>query len=184
MLSNTLRAPLSDSPSNRGLVAAVLAAWTARASPCPSPMPIMAVPAPLSTAATSAKSRFTIPGTVMRSLIPWTPVRSTSSASSNALVMGTPGAFSMSLSFWMTMITSTSSLSFSRPSSARCMRTGPSNANGKVTTPTVRAPASRARCAITGAAPVPVPPPRPQVRKTRWAPLTSFSTSQAAVSAA
>lgn len=37
--------------------------------------------------------------------------------------------------------------------------------NGRVTTPTVKAPVSRAILAITGAAPVPVPPPLPAGNK-------------------
>jgi hypothetical protein len=41
-----------------------------------------------------------------------------------------------------------------------------SNANGLVTTPIVRAPASFASCATIGAAPEPVPPPSPAVMKT------------------
>ncbi len=45
--------------------------------------------------------------------------------------------------------------------------------NGFVTTPTVRAPSSRAICAMIGAAPVPVPPPMPAVTKTMSAPPTS-----------
>ena len=65
------------------------------------------------------------------------------------------------------------------PSSARRVRCAPSNVNGRVTTPTVRAPCSRAIWAMTGAAPVPVPPPSPAVTNTMSAPRTaSFSSSR------
>ena len=53
------------------------------------------------------------------------------------------------------------------------MRRLPSNANGWVTTATVRAPISLASEAITGAAPVPVPPPSPAVTKTMSAPSSA-----------
>src|SRR5581483_10716061 len=49
------------------------------------------------------------------------------------------------------------------PLSACRMRFFPSNRKGRVTMPTVSAPAWRASSQITGAAPVPVPPPMPHV---------------------
>ena len=61
------------------------------------------------------------------------------------------------------------------PCSAARARFVPSNRNGLVTTPTVRAPSSRAACATMGAAPVPVPPPMPAVTKTMSAsPMASL----------
>ena len=72
----------------------------------------------------------------------------------------------MSLWFGITINVSTTSLNFSIPSSAATCLLVPSNAKGLVTIPTVRAPASLASLAITGAAPVPVPPPIPAVIKT------------------
>ena len=60
------------------------------------------------------------------------------------------------------------------PSWACRARWVPSNANGRVTTPTVSAPISfLAISAITGAAPVPVPPPSPAVTKTMSAPFSA-----------
>ena len=65
------------------------------------------------------------------------------------------------------------------PRSAWSPRRLPSNENGRVTTPTVSAPSSRAISATIGAPPVPVPPPSPAVTKTMSAPLSaSFSSSR------
>ena len=72
--------------------------------------------------------------------------------------------------FGMTMRVSTSPRSFSTPASACAARRFPSKEKGRVTTPTVSAPASRATRATTGAAPVPVPPPSPAVTNTMSAP--------------
>src|SRR5205823_12634601 len=63
------------------------------------------------------------------------------------------------------------------PVSACRIRLRPSNRNGFVTMPIVRAPRSRAICAMMGEAPVPVPPPMPQVTNTRSAPWSACSTS-------
>ena len=52
-----------------------------------------------------------------------------------------------------------------------------SKANGFVTTATVRIPASCARRATTGAAPVPVPPPMPAVINTMSTPFSAASIS-------
>ena len=70
------------------------------------------------------------------------------------------------------------------PSSAELARRRPSKANGRVTTPMVRAPSERAMRATTGAPPVPVPPPSPAVTKTMSAPLMTSSISSAWSSAA
>ena len=67
------------------------------------------------------------------------------------------------------MSESTCCFSWSMPTAATFWRL-PSNANGLVTTATVRMPISRAICAMTGAAPVPVPPPMPAVTKSMSAP--------------
>src|SRR5207244_13564292 len=56
-------------------------------------------------------------------------------------------------------------------------RLRPSNRNGFVTIPMVRAPMSRAICAMIGDAPVPVPPPMPQVTNTMSALWSECSTS-------
>ena len=53
-----------------------------------------------------------------------------------------------------------------------------------MTTPTVRAPLSRAIFAITGADPVPVPPPIPQVIKIMSDPLMALLISSRVSSAA
>ena len=59
------------------------------------------------------------------------------------------------------------------PESAFFIRRLPSKRKGRVTTPTVSAPMSRAICAMIGAAPVPVPPPMPAVTKTMSAPSSA-----------
>ena len=71
------------------------------------------------------------------------------------------------------MITKVSTCSFilATPSAAKRARFGPSKLNGRVTTPTVKAPCSLAILAMIGAAPVPVPPPIPAVTKIMSAPL-------------
>ena len=70
------------------------------------------------------------------------------------------------------------------PRSACSARFLPSKPNGRVTTPTVSAPSSRASSAITGAAPVPVPPPSPAVTNTMSAPLSaSLSWSRLSIAA-
>ena len=120
---------------------------------------------------TSAKSRLMRPGRAMRSEMPLTPWRRTSSAMLKACVIGVfLSTTCMRRSFGIVMIVSTCFLRFSMPSSALRRRFMPSNENGRVTTPTVNAPISRAHSATTGAAPVPVPPPMPAVTKTMSAP--------------
>ena len=60
----------------------------------------------------------------------------------------------------------------------------PSNANGLVTTATVRMPSSCAISATTGAAPVPVPPPMPAVRNSMSAPsISSAMRSRSSIAA-
>ncbi len=63
------------------------AACTARFSPRAVPIPIRAVPAPLMTLLTSAKSKLIRPGVVMRSVMPCTPESSTWSAIRKASIM-------------------------------------------------------------------------------------------------
>ena len=130
-------------------------------------MPISAEPASFMIARTSAKSRLIRPGTVMMSLIPATPWRSTSSTTRNASTI--------EVFFWTTsrrrslgivISVSTLALSSSEAFSATSLRRLPSKLNGLVTTPMVSAPCSLAISATTGAAPEPVPPPRPAVMKT------------------
>ena len=79
MLSSMPVAPSIDSSSS-GEVIAALAASAARLSPVAEPMPISAEPASRMIVRTSAKSRLIRPGTVIRSVIPWTPWRRMSSA--------------------------------------------------------------------------------------------------------
>ena len=70
--------------------------------------------------------------------------------------------------FWlgMTIMVSTTCSNSSNPSSAMRRRRPPSNSKGRLTTPTVKIPFSRAAWAMTGALPVPVPPPNPAATKT------------------
>ncbi len=164
---------------------AARAASAARFSPAAAPMPISAVPVLRMTVRTSAKSRLIRPGTVIRSVMPCTPCRSTSSATRKASMIGVDGLTTCSSrSFGITSSVSTLADSSSMPSSACSARFLPSKPNGRVTTPTVSAPSSRASSAITGAAPVPVPPPSPAVTNTMSAPLSaSLSWSRLSIAA-
>mmetsp|Transcript_7041 Transcript_7041/g.17479 ORF Transcript_7041/g.17479 Transcript_7041/m.17479 type:complete len:269 (-) Transcript_7041:349-1155(-) len=164
---NTTRFASLIGKSNRGEDMAATAASVARVRPTPVPTPIRAVPASFMTARTSAKSTFTSPVLMMISEIPTTPCRRMSSATRKASVTGVfSGTILRSLSFDTTMSVSTCFRSSVMAASACCMRRLPSNANGFVTTPTVRHPSSRAISARTGEAPLPVPPPIPAVMKT------------------
>ena len=108
---------------------------------------------------------------VIRSLIPCTAWRSTSSAMRKASNSGVPRSTKLSSrSLGMVISVSTALRSSSTPRSAYCSRRRPSKPNGLVTTATVSAPISAASEAMIGTAPVPVPPPRPAVRKTMSAP--------------
>ena len=121
----------------------------------------------------------------IRSVIPRTPCWRTSSAISNASLKVVSELASRNR-FWfgMTMSVSTCCCSSSMPESAERPRRAPSNANGLVTTPTVRMPLSRAALAMTGAAPVPVPPPMPAAMKHMCAPSRARSISSMVSSAA
>ena len=86
-------------------------------------MPIRAEPASDMIARTSAKSRLIRPGTVIRSVMPWTPWRRMSSALRKASLIGSRRSTMLSSFSFGTMISvSTSLRSFSMPSRACCMR--------------------------------------------------------------
>ena len=128
------------------------------------------MPISLITVRTSAKSTLTKPGQLIISAIPETALCSTSFAARKASRKGTSSPNTcMSLSFGITISESTCCDSSSNPSSATLARL-PSNANGLVTTATVKMPISFATSAIIGAAPVPVPPPIPAVINSMSAP--------------
>ena len=140
---------------------AIRAASTPRFSPLATPMPMRAEPALRMMVRTSAKSRLMRPGTVMRSVMPCTPWRSTSSATLKASMMEVRFSTTWSRrSLGMMMRVSTFLASASMPASAWLARLRPSKLKGLVTTPTVRAPSSRAdfgddgSAAGTGAAPL------------------------------
>ena len=167
MLMSTPRAPLIDASSSKGDEIASWVASTARFSPRANPVPISAIPIPCMMVRTSAKSRLINPGTVIRSLIPCTAWRSTSSAALNASANEAPcGTAPKSRSFGIVITVSTDSCNSLSPCSACCRRRRPSKPKGFVTTATVNAPSSVASDATIGAPPVPVPPPRPVVTKT------------------
>mmetsp|Transcript_18986 Transcript_18986/g.44475 ORF Transcript_18986/g.44475 Transcript_18986/m.44475 type:complete len:261 (+) Transcript_18986:451-1233(+) len=158
--------------SRSGLEMAATAASVARVLPAPVPTPMSAVPASFITARTSAKSTLTSPVFMMISDMPTTPWRSMSSATRNASVTGVfSGTILRSLSLLTTINVSTCLRSSTMAASACFIRFRPSNANGLVTTPTVRHPSSRAISATMGPAPEPVPPPIPAVMKTMSLPL-------------
>ncbi len=175
--SSTPCAPSIDASSNGELIADS-AALTERPSPRAEPIPIKALPAPDITLLTSAKSTLIRPGVVIRSVMPCTPLSSTSSAERKASIRLTAASPSCrSRSFGMTMSVSQDSRSRLIPTSAWLPRRLPSKENGLVTTPMVSAPSLRAMLATTGAPPVPVPPPSPAVTKTISAPLSTSSIS-------
>ncbi len=129
--------------SRSGDEIADFAASAARFSPDAVPMPMSDDPALAMIVRTSAKSRLMRPGTVMRSVMPCTPWRRTSSAMRNASTIDVCGSTTSSRrSFGMTITESTCLRSSSMPSSARRVRCRPSKAKGLVTTPTVSAPCS------------------------------------------
>src|ERR1700741_246387 len=161
MASSTPCAPSIEASSSGELIA-FCAACTALPSPRAEPMPISALPAPDITPFTSAKSRLIRPGVVVRSVMPWTPESSTSSAERKASISETPMSPSCSRrSLGMTISVAHSLRSSVMPSSACFARRLPSKANGRVTTPMVSAPSLRAMDATTGAPPVPGAPPSP-----------------------
>ena len=183
-LMRTPRAP-SIEVSSSGLLIAAWAARMARSSPLATPMPINADPASCMIVRTSAKSRLMSPGTVIRSAMPCTPCRRTSSARRKAST--TVAARSMicsSRSLGMVINVLTFCLRLRAPSSAACDRRRPSKAKGLVTTPMVSAPSSRATSATMGDPPVPVPPPIPAVMNTMSAPSSTSKRSSLLSSAA
>ena len=151
------------------------AASLARLSwPDEKPIPISAVPESLMIVRTSAKSRLIRPGIVIRSQIPCTPWRRTSSATLNASSIEVDlSSTSSRRSFGMTIVVSQAARSCATPVSACVRRFVPSNLNGVVTIPTVSAPRSRAIFATTGAAPEPVPPPSPAATNTMSEPRSA-----------
>mmetsp|Transcript_3526 Transcript_3526/g.13917 ORF Transcript_3526/g.13917 Transcript_3526/m.13917 type:complete len:264 (-) Transcript_3526:347-1138(-) len=161
-------------PSMRGQDTAAIAASTARSDPVAVPMPTRHVPASFMIAQTSAKSTFIKPARTTISEVPTIACRSTLShtrkASSTAVLDGTS---SSRRSLLTSTTASAASRSLASEDSKFRRRVGPSKRNGLVTTAIVRAPASMASSATTGAAPEPVPPPSPAVTKTMSAPSTS-----------
>ena len=164
------RAP-SIEVSSRGEEIAFSAASIARPSPVPMPIPSSARPASDMIVRTSAKSRLITAGSVTRSEMPCTPWRRTSSATWKASTIEVCWSSTSSRrSLGTTISVSTSAASSSIPLLAWLPRRLPSKLNGLVTMPTVSAPTSRARRAMTGAAPEPVPPPAPTATKTMSSP--------------
>src|SRR2546428_120865 len=159
MLMSTPRAPEIERSSRSGLEIAFCAASTARFSPCATAAPIIAMPISDMMVRTSAKSRLMRPCTVIRSEMPRTAWRSTSSAFLKVSRMEELRPATESRR-WFGMAISVSTLAFSSfiPSSACFIRRLPSKVNGLVTTPTVSEPSSFETLAMMGAAPVPVPP--------------------------
>ena len=118
MLSRMPVAPSTDSSSS-GLEIAILAASAARDSPDAVPMPISAQPASCMIVRTSAKSRLIRPGMVIRSVMPWTPWRRTSSAIRNASrMLVRRSTIDSSFSFGIVISVSTCSRRRSMPSVA------------------------------------------------------------------
>ncbi len=158
MLTSTPRASAMLTSSSSGHATACSAASRARSAPAALAEPIIAMPISAITVRTSAKSTLIMPGQLMISAMPATAPCSTSLAALNASssVTWLPST-SISLSLGTTISESTWGESASMPSCAMRWRL-PSNANGLVTTATVRMPSSLAslghhrRRAGTGAA--------------------------------
>ena len=166
-------APRISRPSSGDAIAR-LAASMPRLAPLAMPTPMSAFPDVCMTVRTSAKSRLIRPGRVIRSQMPWTPCRRTSSATRKASSIEVPRSSTCSRrSLGTTMTVSTSTARRSRPRSATVWRRDPSKPNGIVTIATVSAPSSRASRATTGAAPLPVPPPSPTATKTMSEPRSA-----------
>src|SRR5436305_2358499 len=167
MLTRTPVAPETLTLSSRGELIACCAASIARFSPLPTPVPMSAEPPACMTVRTSAKSTLTRRVTVMREEMPCVACSSTSSAFLRASWNGIPlPTTARRRSFGTTTMVSTCLRISAIPMSAWRIRLRPSNRNGLVTIPIVRAPMSRAICAMIGEAPVPVAPRMPQVTKT------------------
>ena len=157
------------------------AASAARFSPAALPIPISADPASRMIVRTSAKSRLTSPGTVIRSVIPWTPWRSTSSAMPERL-----DERRLLLDHLEQPVVLDHDQRVDVVAELLDPGLGLLGAHAPlegeracVTTPTVSAPSSAPSAATIGAAPVPVPPPSPAVTKIMSAPLSaSFSSSR------
>ena len=109
------RAPSSE-VSSSGDSTACSTASIARRSPVPMPMPSSAWPASAMIVRTSAKSRLIRPGSVIRSEMPCTPWRSTSSATRNASTIDVDlSSTDRSRAFGITISVSTSRASSSTP---------------------------------------------------------------------
>ena len=149
-------------------------------------MPISAEPASRMIVRTSAKSRLTSPGTVIRSVMPWTPWRRMSSAIRNASRIEVCFSTTWSRrSFSITINVSTRSrelldATLGLVDRGACPRTRTAASRLR---PSAR-PSSRASSATIGAPPVPVPPPSPAVTKTMSAPLSASLSSSRLSSAA
>ena len=105
--------------SKSGEETACLAASNALSSPIPIPIPMIARPEPSIIALTSAKSKFTSPGTAIKSDIPCTPCLKTSSAILNASTIDVfLSIICNNLSFGVTTNVSTFPFKLSIPRSA------------------------------------------------------------------
>ena len=171
------RVELLTSASKSGELSAVSTATRARSS-CfasidASPNPITPKPASINIVLRSAKSTLTKPDFVTNSAMPLTLLASTSSHTLNAVLSGRSGTRLSKRSFFITIKVSVCFFNFSKPASAFSILTFPSDANGNVTTATVKAPFAFACSAMTGALPVPVPPPIPHVINTNDAPASA-----------
>ena len=103
MLIRTACAPFILVSSNNGLLMAASAAFAARFSPDASPVPIMALPISDITVRISAKSRLILPGFIIRSVTPHTPLCRTSSAIAKASA-NVVRSFARRNRFWFGMI--------------------------------------------------------------------------------
>ena len=158
--------------SKRGQFTATLTASIILLSPLATPTPRCAIPLSFNIVLTSAKSRLINAGLTISSASPFMPCFKISSATRNAsTIVVFLSTTVLILSLGITMSVSTYFLRLSNPFTVFSILFLPSNANGSVTTATVRIFKSRAIFAITGAAPVPVPPPIPAVINKRSVPL-------------
>ena len=172
MLISTPLAPWIEVSSSSGDEIARWAASMARFSPLATPVPISAMPMPVMIVLTSAKSTLISPGTVIRSLMPCTAWRSTSSAIRNASESGRAPLHEVEqpLVRDRDQGVDRGAQLLDRLVGDRHAPRGPRSRTAWSTTATVSAPISEASDARIGAEPLPVPPPRPAVMNTMSAP--------------
>ena len=184
LISTPVASEISTSSNGEFNASSIASVARSSESSSDSPRPIRATPAPFMIVLISLKSRFTSPGLVIISVIPFIALIKSSSATLKARFIERFGQTFRSLSLGMTITVSADSLKRSRPQMAFSILIRPSPSNGIVVTAIVSAPIVLASFATYGADPVPVPPPIPAVTNTMWASIRLLLSSSSASAAA